>query len=187
MKTLPAVAAVVLALSRAALAAEIADLPWTESNLDMLRALDKAAVVNFVNRVSGNEDPGDAATTDDIGEFAWADLTGHGRYELLVTVAGSRAFYNSLAIYRQDSSGKVSFQNLAGWMISDLGKVVRDLDGDRRKELVIPIQFPPGAYWDTKPFSTPCYFASALFSGVTSTANRFTEIAPSLATTGASC
>lgn len=153
-KTFIAVVVLILGSVQVVLGADIAEMDWTQSNIDALRSFDKDAVVRLVNQVAGNEDPGDAATRDNIGEIAWADLAGDGRVELLVTVAGSRAFYNSLAVYMQDSSGKVSHhQQLTGWMISDLDKVVRDLDGDRHKELVIPIQFPPGAYWGAKPMA----------------------------------
>jgi hypothetical protein len=153
-KTFIAVVVAILGCVEVVIAADIAEMDWAQSNIDALRSFDKDAVVRLVNQVAGNEDSGDAATRDNIGEIAWVDLAGDGRVELLVTVAGSRAFYNSLAVYMQDSSGKVSHQQqLTGWMISDLGKVVRDLDGDRRKELVIPIQFPPGAYWGAKPMA----------------------------------
>jgi len=126
-----------------ALAAEIADIAWNESNIERLRAFDKAAVARLVADVTGNISghwPPEVKPRD-VGEFTWADLAGDGHYELVTTLdVNGRAFFNALMIYSRDSSGKVNSREIRGWLIGDLNGVVRDLDGDGKQELVIPTE-----------------------------------------------
>jgi hypothetical protein len=142
-KALVALAGMMVVLPVRAIATEIAVVPWTEPNVDTLRAFDKAAVVQFINRTSGREGTIVAARESDLGDFAWIDAAGNGKYQLVVVMdANGRGFFNNLTIYSRDSSGKVSFQYIEGWGIGwDLSKVVRDLNGDGVKELIIPKQF----------------------------------------------
>ena len=136
-KTLLATFTISLALAGAALAAGITDIPWNETNIERLRTFDDAAVSSFVNHAQSGW------ATDivpaRVGEFSWADLSGDRHYHLVVTVDFSgRGFLNTLMIYTRDPSGNATSQEIKGWEIRDLGKVVRDLDGDGRDELVIP-------------------------------------------------
>jgi hypothetical protein len=106
-----------------------------------LSAFGKADVARLLTEVSGFILHPDCACTkaEDVGEFAWAGLQGDGRLELVATVdVNGRAFFNALAIFWRDSSGRVTSQSLDGWMIRDLNAVIRDLNGDGRMELIIP-------------------------------------------------
>ena len=49
-----------------------------------------------------------------------------------------RKFFNALEILQHHRSGKFSYQELRGWMIQNLGAVIRDLNGDGQDELIIP-------------------------------------------------
>jgi hypothetical protein len=114
-------------------AADIVDLAWTESNLDVLRTFDKAAVEDFVNSM---QDDGMHAA---VGEFAWIDLAGDKRYALVTRQdLSGRAYFDYLAIYWRSPSGKVTRDWIEGAELPSLDKIVRDLDGDGRHELVVP-------------------------------------------------
>jgi hypothetical protein len=153
MKPVIVALAVILAFASRAPAAEIADIAWTEPNIETLRAFDKAAVARLVTQVFGTRlDSEFAATDKSIGEFKWLDLAGDGQYQLVVALSNGRSFTN-LMVYRHDASGTVSYQRLEGAFIPKLDEVVRDIDGDGKDELVVPIQFPPGAYWGAKPMA----------------------------------
>src|SRR3972149_3552871 len=149
-KTLIAALAMTLALAGLALGTEITDLAWNESNIETLRALDKAAVARLINQVqSGWFDISD----DNVGEFAWANL-GDKKYELVVTLDFSgRRFFNTLLIYNRDAAGNVNSQELHGWLLGDLGKVIRDLDGDGKDELVLPSELVRGSYGGGRPMA----------------------------------
>lgn len=144
MKKVITLIAVVIILSAHSVCAEIADMSWSESNIEGLRSVDKPALARFINEHGGGAKP--ETTAEDVGEYTWADLAGDGNYELLVTLDVSRQFYNSLVIYRREASGKITFQEIRGWEIHSLPNVIRDLNGDGRDELIIPEQFPPGVY-----------------------------------------
>src|SRR5437667_342459 len=82
-------------------AADIASLAWTESNLDVLRTFDKAAVEDFVNTMG---DDGMHAT---VGEFAWIDLAGDERYELATRQdLSGRAYFDYLVVYWRSEAGR---------------------------------------------------------------------------------
>jgi hypothetical protein len=140
--SLIAVLLVATMVSGAAFAAQIDQLAWNQSNIAMLRDLDEAAVEKFVNDLS----EGDVHKT--VGEFTWADLAGDGRYELITTLdLSGRSFFDYLAVYERDNLGRVSVQ----WFpeetaVGKLSSVIRDLDADGRKELIIPTLFPSGIY-----------------------------------------
>lgn len=129
-------------ISGPAFAGQIDQLAWNQSNIATLRGLDESAVEKFVNEMS----EGDVHKT--VGEFTWADLAGDGRYELITTLdLSGRSFFDYLAVYERDDLGNVSVQ----WFpeetaIGRLSSVIRDLDNDGRKELIVPTLFPSGAY-----------------------------------------
>lgn len=142
MRTIVLLGLVIFAFAAEAFAGEIGDLPWNKSNIATLRGLDEAAVDKFVNE----ESEGDVHKT--VGEFTWADLAGDGEYELITTFdLSGRSFFDYLAVYERDDAGKISVQ----WFseetaIGRLSSVIRDLDDDGRKELIIPTLYPSGAY-----------------------------------------
>jgi hypothetical protein len=135
-KSLLIAAMLLCALIGASFAAGIAEIPWNESNIQTLRGFDKSSVDALVNNLRGG-DPMHAM----VGGFGWYDLAGDHHYQLVVTEdLSGRAFFDYLAIYGQDSAGKPVVQQ---WIEgdafgTDLSKVVRDLNGDGKHELIIP-------------------------------------------------
>ena len=109
---------------------EIANRPWNAANLDALRAMDKAAIVKFFNTVEG---PGGDWDGQDMGGFAWIDLAGDGKYELLVTQFTRCCGY--LTIYWQDAPGKMRGDLYEG--AGNFPHMVRDLAGDGKQELIL--------------------------------------------------
>jgi VCBS repeat protein len=135
-KALLAATLMVLVLASSAFAAGIGDLPWDQSNIETLRSFDKTAIDGYLNDLAG-DDPLHA----EVGAFGWYDLNGDGHYDLVVTEdLSGRAHFDYLAIYGQSNSGTVQLiQWIEGDRIpSDLGKVVQDLNGDGKDELIIP-------------------------------------------------
>jgi hypothetical protein len=135
-----ALIALALAIGSTGLAysTQIQDVSWNRASLLTLEAFDKVAVAKFVKQYGGAKlDP----KPEDIGDFKWADLDGTGEYELVTVQDVSRRFFNALIIYRRDQTGKITSQEITGWMISDLNEVVRDLLGNGKDELVVPTQF----------------------------------------------
>jgi len=124
-----------------ALAASIVGLSWTKGNLDRLNSFGKADVAQLLTDVTGFALHADCGCVkpQDIGEFTWTDLQGDGSLELLATLdVNGRQFFNKLIIFRRDASGKVTAEELEGWMITDLHDVSRDLSGNGQDELIIP-------------------------------------------------
>ena len=142
-KVLLAVTAAVIVTSvNVACAAGIADIPWNQSNIETLRSFNQADLARFATPVLGNfSGHGDSPVVKakDIGDFTWADLAGDGHYELVMTLdVNGRAFFNALMIFRREPSGKIATEELRGSNIQNLGKVIQDLDGDGKDELIIP-------------------------------------------------
>jgi hypothetical protein len=141
-KKLILVIGLALAWASLAHAAEITDIAWNESNIQILHGYDKSSVEKLINDLRG----GDLLHAM-VGGFGWYDLAGDKRYHLVATEdLSGRAYFDYLAIYQQDSSGKPVLQQwIEGDRIgTDMGKVVRDLNGDGEHELVIPMELPPG-------------------------------------------
>lgn len=134
--------ALILALVQMAFAAGIANIPWSESNLETLRGFDRTAVAQFATELLGNfSGHGDSPVVKpkDIGEFTWADLEGDGQYELIMTLdVNGRAFFNALEIFWRDQSGNITHQEIGGWAFHDLNEAIRDLNGDGKDELIVP-------------------------------------------------
>jgi len=135
--------ALVLGLTGVGFGAEIGELAWDESNIKTLRAVDKAAVAHFMNRVGGGEGTPLAIKPTDILEFEWVDLAGDGKYELVVT-GSSGPNYADLGIYWQQAPGKFRSQSLAG--AGKLQKAIRDLDRDGRDEIVLYVSLDPAGF-----------------------------------------
>jgi hypothetical protein len=123
-------------------AVQIDRIEWNESNIATLRSVDLNGVEEFVNQMSR----GDVHKT--IGEFTWTDLKRDGQYELVATLdLSGRSFFDYLAVYERQSSGAIRVQ----WFpeqtaVGKLSSVIRDLNRDGQKELVIPTLFSAGSY-----------------------------------------
>lgn len=136
-----AIVALVLtvALVNSGLAAGVADIQWDQSNVATLRTLNKDGVVGLLGDLWSANHPFSVPKPREIGQYTWADLEGNGEYELVATLdVNGRAFYNALMIYSRDPSGEITTQEIRGWMISDLGNVIQDLNGNGQDELIIP-------------------------------------------------
>jgi hypothetical protein len=118
----------------AVLCADIGKISWTESNVETLRAFDKAAIVRFVNSLGG-ADTDILVPAYTIREFSWIDLAGDGRYALaLFELPGTCC--SGLVIYQQDASGKIRWQEFEG--AGMLRNTIRDVNGDGKQELILP-------------------------------------------------
>lgn len=151
----------------ACLAVDISQIPWNERQIQSLRALGKPSVAGFLTDINGNfSGHGDCSCIKekDIGQFGWFDLANDGKIELVATLdVNGRGFFNALLVYRQEASGKISFEELRGWDIGSLNKVVRDLNDDGTEELIIPTPVPPGNWAPTR--DTPAWPEVYRFDG----------------------
>jgi hypothetical protein len=153
MRALISALLIVFSLASGAVAAELSEISWSTQQIEELKASNKPAVANFLTGINGNfSGHGDCSCVkeEDIGDFGWFDLYGDGKLELVATVdVNGRSFFNALMIYRQEKQGTVNFQEIRGWNIGSLSKVVRDLNGDGKKEFVVPSPLPPGNWVPT--------------------------------------
>ena len=149
-----------LVLASAAFGGEIAEIAWDQSNIETLRSFDSEAIARFLNSglveqpVLARADE-DSVTAGDIQEFTWANLSGDNQYQLVIVFPslGSRAV-NSLSIYSRDPSEKITEHEIKGTAIRLEGspnhpyipKVIEDLDGNGKEELIIPTQMGFGMY-----------------------------------------
>jgi hypothetical protein len=106
------------------------------------RNFDKKSVAMFFDNFRG-VDPSDPlsdppAKPEQVGDFAWIDLDKDGTYELLMTFAESRAFFNGPTIFKSQAGKKVISQGVPGWPAK--GKIVesmQDLNQDGTPELLV--------------------------------------------------
>lgn len=140
-----------------ALSAGIANTPWVSSNLQELQSSDKAAIAHFINNDTTYSPV--AINPKDIGEFAWVDLAGNGRIDLVVTLdVNGRAFFNALVIFGRDTAGNITYQELRGHGISDLNSVIGDLNASGKDELIIPTQLI--SYSSAETYTWPAVYRS---------------------------
>lgn len=133
---LPFLLTLVLAPASPVRAASITSTPWSTSNASALNAFGKADIAQLLTNSGGFAIP---AKPNDIGKFTWADLQGNGNLELVATMdVNGRGFFNALYVLWRGPMGRMTAQEIDGWMIRDLQKVIRDLNGDGRDELIIP-------------------------------------------------
>ncbi len=131
----------------------IAAVAWDDSNLDALHSFNADDVFEFVDQMK--DDPNyDVISTshgDDsrsIEGFTWTDLAGDHRYRLVVVFGPQgTSITNSLVIYSRSPSGKITSEVISGEGIGldgdpapdiDAPKLIQDLDGDGKYELVVP-------------------------------------------------
>jgi hypothetical protein len=139
LKFLAIYAVLVLTASHEALAVDLRGVPWNESSIEALRTPDKSSVEALVNELR-NGDPQHAY----VGEFAWVDLASDDQYHLVATEdLSGRAHFYYLAIYTRSDAGDIAVQWIEGDEITDLSKVIRDLDGDGKDELIVPSYLHP--------------------------------------------
>jgi hypothetical protein len=93
----------------------------------------------LLNGSQAHEKDAEPLGPEAIGDFRWVDVDGSGRRALLVPISHSRAFFNSLEIYEQTSSGVHLVQKIEVWMLASLRDRVKDLDHDGRPELILPV------------------------------------------------
>jgi hypothetical protein len=134
----------------------VSDIAWDQSNLSKLRSFSKDDILDFL--VQTKDDVNDEAILlylglgDDsrcIEGFTWADLAGDHRYDLVVVFEPQGTSLTTVAaIYRRSSSGKISVQTIDGDGIAldgneslDAPKVLQDLNGDGKYELVVPMEW----------------------------------------------
>ncbi|MGA9724225.1 MAG: hypothetical protein WBQ86_17320 [Candidatus Binatus sp.] len=128
----------------AASAAEIADLPWNESNIDTQRS-NRDDVTKFVCQVEPQQDPVPPGWGDTCGvdQFSWA-RSGNHQYLLVVSfLSGGSSSRDSLRIYARNSTGEISEQSEEDG-IHGYGFRLEDLDGDRKDELIVSDGFGEG-------------------------------------------
>ena len=133
MRTALAAGLILLVAAGSSHAADIASVGWTASNLDVLKTFDRSAVEDLANGMM--EDGMRAA----VGEFVWIDLAGDKRYELVTRQdLSGRAYFDYLVVYWRSPTGKVTRDWIEGSDLPSLDKIVRDLDGDGKYELIVP-------------------------------------------------
>jgi hypothetical protein len=83
-----------------------------------------------------------ADTPENVTEFSWIDLAGNGKYALVMVQMPDVCHIckTLLLIFQQSHGGIITMQVLPG--SGPLSKVVRDLNGDGKKELIIPLPAP---------------------------------------------
>jgi hypothetical protein len=124
---------VFLAVPGIASAVGIRDVAWTQANFDLLHTFDKPAVEQFVNSVKTDGIPAK------VGEFAWVDIQGNRRYELVTREdLSGRAYYDYLAIYWSNEAGKIRVDWIEGVDLPSLDRILKDVDGDGIDELIVP-------------------------------------------------
>jgi hypothetical protein len=99
----------------------------------------RAEIANFLRRLPGSR------SISQVGDFRFADLAGDGRLELVATVDYSgREFFNSVFVVQKQSSAiGYDVQEIEAWNVQSLEGVIKDLNGDRKFELVIPMLLTP--------------------------------------------
>jgi hypothetical protein len=145
-------AAIVLVSSAAiTFAANIADLSWDQSNLSKLHSFDKDDIFDFLVQTKDavNDEAIELYLGDDsrcVEGFTWANLAVDRRYDLVVVFEPEgTSLTNIAAIYRRGPSGKIGVETIDGDGIALNGnrgletpKLIQDLDGDGKYELVVP-------------------------------------------------
>jgi hypothetical protein len=106
-----------LAVASVASSAEIGDLAWNEANIKRLRALDKAAVVRFVQRTDDSD-----FSASDYGEFDWYPA-GDGKYEL--ALSSSTAPTSLIWILLVGCAGKIQIAEVRHSSVCENRGVVR--------------------------------------------------------------
>jgi hypothetical protein len=150
--TLLGLAVIVLVRATAAASAsDIAHTAWNKSNIHTLRSFNVDDVFEFVDQMK--DDPNyDVISTShssdsrSIEGFTWADLARNNQYRLVVVFAPpGTSLTNSLVIYTRSPSGKITSQVIEGDGIGlngnpyiDAPKLIQDLDGDGKDELLVP-------------------------------------------------
>lgn len=136
--------------SEAATATEIARLPWDQSSVATLRESNADEIFAFIQGMKDTTDYDVILTefgdSDEISGFAWVDLSGDGRYDLVVVSKQTHNLATNVAvIYRKLLSGKSTAEVIEGTGISleggvweDSPKLIEDLNNDGKYELVVP-------------------------------------------------
>lgn len=130
------------------LGVDIGTIPWTESNTGTLRAANMADVRRFLSGLPMDNSQR-IMPSENVTEFSWVDLDGNGEYALIMVQmpAVCHVCNSVLLICQQSEVGKTNMQVLPGTY--PLTRAIRDLNGDGKKELIIP---PPALHPDWESF-----------------------------------
>ena len=93
----------------------------------------------FLQRVAGG------VVASDVSDFEFIDMLGDGRVELVAAVdySGREFFDDVLVVSRNEEADKYDVQDLDAWNLESLHGIIRDLNGDGRRELVVPVLLTP--------------------------------------------
>ena len=121
-------------------------MSWSSKDVGALRAFfaNRAKTQSFINYFLGDagyiksdSHPDGKAWEANLGDYRLVDLDNDGRLELVAAVDYSgRAFYTQLAVFT-NKEGRIVLAEVSGWAINDLDQVIKDLDHDGRKELLL--------------------------------------------------
>lgn len=128
---------------------------WTSNNIDTLKRIfaDTTAVNAFFLSLFPDLDP-----EPKVGEYALVELHRDGKIQLVITVAFSRNFYNHLYIVGKEGEELQAFEVYRGdATISNLNSSIVDLDGDGRKQFLLPRYLAPYAGAKPVPIMTDVY------------------------------
>ena len=117
-----------------------ADYSWTTANAHNVTTVNwtPAQIGTFLTAAIQPDDP------LTVGAFKFADLLGDGNIELVATAdVSGRAFFGDLLIVRRTGSLTFSAQHIAVLNLESLTDVVTDLNGDGKKEIIVPVALTP--------------------------------------------
>ena len=116
---------------------DVGKIPWTESNIATLRAANMADVRRFLSGLP-MDNRQRIMPSENVDEFSWVDLAGTGKYALVMVQmpAVCHVCNSVLLVCQQSEVGRIHTQVLPGTY--PLTRAIRDLNGDGKKELIIP-------------------------------------------------
>jgi hypothetical protein len=84
-----------------------------------------------------------------LGDFKFFSPENDSEYDLAASIDESgRGFFNTIVIVRKLDKG-FSYQTVQAWDVKSLDGLIKDVDGDRKKELLVPTGLTP--YMGTRP------------------------------------
>jgi len=127
-----------LSKSTAEAGVDLAAIPWTEANLETLRQANMADVRRLLSGIPA--DNSQRMPAENVTEFSWVDAQGNGEYVLAIVQMSAVCCNSDLLIVERARDGRIILQSLPGTY--PLSRAIRDLNGDGKKELLIPPPLP---------------------------------------------